>query len=195
MIQLTDLQFSYQQQPVLSIADWQVKRGEQLLLCGDSGSGKSTLLHLLAGLNQPDSGQVCIAGEELTQMSGRRKDRFRAKHIGFISQRLNLISVLIRDRQRAVGCQTERHQNLTFRTGQTSSGAATASEPWCGASSAKSRKPEYRSTTASRHRTRHDSPAGIDFWLTSQRPHSISATAIYLWINCTQCVANNKQRW
>ena len=94
MIQLTDLQFSYQQQPVLSIADWQVKRGEQLLLCGDSGSGKSTLLHLLAGLNQPDSGQICIAGEELSRMSGRRKDRFRAKHIGFISQRLNLIPYL-----------------------------------------------------------------------------------------------------
>lgn len=94
MIQLTDLQFSYQQQPVLSIADWQVKRGEQLLLCGDSGSGKSTLLHLLAGLNQPDSGQVRIAGEELSRMSGRRKDRFRAQHTGFISQRLNLIPYL-----------------------------------------------------------------------------------------------------
>ncbi|WP_420592450.1 ABC transporter ATP-binding protein [Bacterioplanoides sp.] len=94
MIQLTDLQFSYQQKPVLSIADWQVKRGEQLLLCGDSGSGKSTLLHLLAGLNQPDSGQLFIAGEELSRMSGRRKDRFRAKHIGFISQRLNLIPYL-----------------------------------------------------------------------------------------------------
>lgn len=94
MIQLTDLQFSYQRQPVLNITDWQVERGEQLLLCGDSGSGKSTLLHLLAGLNQPDSGQIRIAGEDVNRMSARHRDRFRAKHIGFISQRLNLIPYL-----------------------------------------------------------------------------------------------------
>lgn len=94
MIQLTDLQFCYQQQPLLDIAGWQVAAGERLLLTGASGSGKSTLLHLLAGLNQPDSGQLCIAGEELTRMSGRRKDRFRAQHMGFISQRLNLVPYL-----------------------------------------------------------------------------------------------------
>lgn len=94
MIQLTNVICDYPSQRVLNIPHWCVEPGERVLLTGASGSGKSTLLHLLAGLNQPDSGQVCIAGEELSRMSGRRKDRFRAKHIGFISQRLNLIPYL-----------------------------------------------------------------------------------------------------
>lgn len=94
MIDLTDLQFSYQQIPILNIPQWQVERGTQRLLYGDSGSGKSTLLHLLAGLNKPDQGHIFIAGQEITAMSSRRKDQFRAQHIGFISQRLNLIPYL-----------------------------------------------------------------------------------------------------
>ncbi|UTW49601.1 ABC transporter ATP-binding protein [Bacterioplanoides sp. SCSIO 12839] len=99
MIDLTNLQFSYQQIPyhqtqVLNIPRWHVEPGTRLLLCGDSGSGKSTLLHLLAGLNKPDCGQIEIAGQMLTSMSSRQTDQFRAKHIGFISQRLNLIPYL-----------------------------------------------------------------------------------------------------
>ncbi|WP_419810218.1 ABC transporter ATP-binding protein [Bacterioplanoides sp.] len=94
MINVSDLTFSYRQTPVLNIPAWQVQPGERILLSGESGSGKSTLLHLLAGLNQPDSGQVEIGGQGLTAMSSRKVDQYRAKNIGFISQRLNLIPYL-----------------------------------------------------------------------------------------------------
>lgn len=94
MIIVSDLTFSYRQTPVLNIPAWQVQPGERILLSGESGSGKSTLLHLLAGLNQPDSGQVEIGGQVLTAMSSGKVDQYRAKNIGFISQRLNLIPYL-----------------------------------------------------------------------------------------------------
>lgn len=94
MIQLTNVICDYPSQRVLNIPHWRVEPEERVLLTGASGSGKSTLLHLLAGLSQPDQGRIEIAGQTLSDLSGRHKDRFRARHIGFISQRLNLIPYL-----------------------------------------------------------------------------------------------------
>jgi putative ABC transport system ATP-binding protein len=61
---------------------------------GPSGSGKSTLMHLLAGLDQPTSGTVTIAGTELSGLDDGDLTRLRRRHIGFIFQFFNLLPML-----------------------------------------------------------------------------------------------------
>jgi predicted ABC-type transport system involved in lysophospholipase L1 biosynthesis ATPase subunit len=69
----------------------EVRRGEHVALLGKSGSGKSTLLHILAGLDQPTSGEVWLAGRELSRMTPGDLARYRLKKVGMIFQAFNLI--------------------------------------------------------------------------------------------------------
>jgi putative ABC transport system ATP-binding protein len=71
-----------------------VKRGEFVSIIGPSGSGKSTLLHMLAGLDEPTSGQVYVAGNDIYSMDDDEFSEFRSKRIGFIFQSFNLLPVL-----------------------------------------------------------------------------------------------------
>lgn len=95
-IQLQHLQFSWHQQqpPVLNIPEWQVTSGEKVFLYGPSGSGKSTLLNLLAGVLTPGAGQIQLLGQDITQLSNRKKDQFRAKNLGLVFQQFNLLPYL-----------------------------------------------------------------------------------------------------
>ncbi len=74
--------------------DLDVRSGELVAVMGPSGSGKSTLMHLLAGLDQPTSGTVTIAGTELGTLDDAHLTRLRRKHIGFIFQFFNLLPML-----------------------------------------------------------------------------------------------------
>jgi putative ABC transport system ATP-binding protein len=71
-----------------------VNEGAFLALMGPSGSGKSTLLNLLAGLDRPTSGTVRVAGADVSSMSAGQLAAWRARHIGFVFQQLNLLPVL-----------------------------------------------------------------------------------------------------
>jgi putative ABC transport system ATP-binding protein len=68
--------------------------GRFAAIMGPSGSGKSTLMHLLAGLDQPTSGTVTLAGVELTELDDRALTQLRRDRIGFIFQTFNLLPVL-----------------------------------------------------------------------------------------------------
>lgn len=68
-----------------------VKEGESLAITGPSGSGKSTLLGILAGLDLPTSGQVFLAGEELTAMDEEGRAGVRARNVGFVFQSFQLL--------------------------------------------------------------------------------------------------------
>jgi putative ABC transport system ATP-binding protein len=61
---------------------------------GPSGSGKTTLLNLIGGLDQPDSGELFVAGENLAELSGAELAHWRAANVGFVFQGFNLIPVL-----------------------------------------------------------------------------------------------------
>lgn len=94
-IHIRDLQFGYAKGSVLlRIAQWQVPKHTQLFLYGASGSGKSTLLNLLCGILTPQSGDIELLGQSFTALSSRRRDQFRAQHIGVVFQEFNLIPFL-----------------------------------------------------------------------------------------------------
>jgi lipoprotein-releasing system ATP-binding protein len=71
-----------------------VQKGEFLALRGASGAGKSTLLHILGGLDTADSGEIHVAGRDLSQLSQRELARFRNQKIGFIFQAYHLLHEL-----------------------------------------------------------------------------------------------------
>ncbi len=71
-----------------------IDRGEFISLMGPSGAGKSTLLHIIGCLDNPTEGEIEIHGEKIKKMKDSKLSVFRNKHIGFIFQSFNLLSVL-----------------------------------------------------------------------------------------------------
>ena len=76
------------------MARFELAAGERLFVEGPSGSGKSTLFSLLGGVLRPRKGTVRILGSTISDMPARRRDRFRADHIGFVFQMFNLVPYL-----------------------------------------------------------------------------------------------------
>ena len=79
---------------VLQNAHAEFQSGEITAILGKSGSGKSTLLNLISGIDVPDSGQIWVAGQDLTALSERDRTLFRRARIGFVFQFFNLIPTL-----------------------------------------------------------------------------------------------------
>ncbi len=74
--------------------DFEVRRGEFLVLLGPSGSGKSTLLNILGGLDTPTHGSVFYRDQELSKASEGELTQYRRAHVGFVFQFYNLIPSL-----------------------------------------------------------------------------------------------------
>src|SRR5690242_8980469 len=71
-----------------------VNKGEFVAIVGPSGSGKSTLLGIIAGLDNPTSGQVLIDGIDITRMSESQLAKVRNQKFGMVFQAFNLIPTL-----------------------------------------------------------------------------------------------------
>lgn len=96
VIEVSNLRFAWNAKApdVLDLPELTVHRGEQVFIKGPSGSGKTTLLNLLGGLIKPGSGSINVLGQNLGALGGAARDRFRARHIGFVFQMFNLIPYL-----------------------------------------------------------------------------------------------------
>lgn len=77
--------------PVLDIPAFSVPPRVRCAFVGPSGTGKTTLLHLFAGILTPTSGNVRVAGTDLTSLRPAGRDHFRACNIGYVFQSFNLL--------------------------------------------------------------------------------------------------------
>jgi putative ABC transport system ATP-binding protein len=87
-----------------------VPRGQFAAIMGPSGSGKSTLMHVLAGLDQPTSGTVHIAGEDITKLNDAQLTKLRRAHIGFVFQAFNLLPTLTAEENILLPLQLAGHK-------------------------------------------------------------------------------------
>jgi putative ABC transport system ATP-binding protein len=98
VIKAIDLVKVYGKEPneivALNSLNIEVYQGEFVAIMGPSGSGKSTLLHCLAGLDNPTSGEVMLAGKSITHLSDNELVELRRGAIGFMFQTFNLIPTL-----------------------------------------------------------------------------------------------------
>ncbi len=90
VLRAVDLSKSYGKGPsavsVFSGLSFELHGGEFVAVVGPSGCGKSTLLHILAGIDETDSGFVEIGGVPISRLDARRRARLRNESVGFIFQ-------------------------------------------------------------------------------------------------------------
>src|SRR4030066_490106 len=74
MLEVRDISNPYEGKPLLENISFSVGVGETICLLGESGSGKSTLLRIIAGLEEPETGQVLWDGVDLASMPPHLRD-------------------------------------------------------------------------------------------------------------------------
>jgi len=94
MLNATGLKYRYQDGKTIKFPEIEIERGQRLLISGFSGCGKTTLLSLIAGTLKLQDGDITFDKHEYSKMSSILLDKFRADHIGYIFQTLNLIPFL-----------------------------------------------------------------------------------------------------
>ena len=94
MIEARGVAFAYPAGQALRFDDVSVAQGGTLLLRGPSGSGKSTWLALAAGLLTPSAGALRVAEQDVAALGPGLRDAWRARHVGFLPQKLYLSDAL-----------------------------------------------------------------------------------------------------
>ena len=79
---------------ILRDIDLAVTQGEAVAIAGASGSGKSTLLAILAGLDTPSAGHVCVDGQDLFALDEDARAELRGRAVGFVFQSFQLLPSL-----------------------------------------------------------------------------------------------------
>ncbi len=101
MIDISELAFSYRnRRPNISssfgmrVDTFTVPQGSSTALVGPSGSGKTTLLGLIAGTLRPDSGNVRVNDEAITDLTDGELGKFRVRQVGQVFQAFELLGYL-----------------------------------------------------------------------------------------------------
>ncbi len=95
VLEIQGLRFSYKtgktRRPVLDVPKFTLQPGERRVLFGPSGSGKTTFLNLAALFLTADAGWISVCGTDVTGLTESKRDRFRARHVGYVFQNYNLL--------------------------------------------------------------------------------------------------------
>ena len=86
MISTKNITFSYNKDQNFIMPDLFCQAGSTILVTGNSGKGKTTYLHILAGMLQPNSGEVLIDNTDFINLKGSKADIFRGINIGVVFQ-------------------------------------------------------------------------------------------------------------
>lgn len=94
MIITKSVVFEYDEKHQFHFPDISCEAAKTLVISGQSGVGKTTFLHLLAGIIQPNAGQIIIDGVDISELSPKKVDAFRGKNIGLILQQSHFVNAL-----------------------------------------------------------------------------------------------------
>lgn len=78
----------------LNNANFQIEKGELVVIVGPSGAGKTTALNILGGMDTATSGKVFVDGKEVTKLKNKSLIQYRREDIGFVFQFYNLVQNL-----------------------------------------------------------------------------------------------------
>lgn len=70
---------------------FEIEEGQLVLIVGPSGAGKTTALNILGGMDVVTSGKVYFAGQDITDLKGKKLIKYRRDNIGFVFQFYNLV--------------------------------------------------------------------------------------------------------
>ena len=80
--------------PALSGVDFQIEKGEFVVIAGPSGAGKSTILNILGGMDSATSGKIYVDNAEISSYTNKELTSYRRYDIGFVFQFYNLVQNL-----------------------------------------------------------------------------------------------------
>ncbi len=97
-VELKDVKKTYRMGEVTIHAvdgiDFQIEKGEFVVIVGPSGAGKTTVLNILGGMDSCSEGIILVDGEEISRYNSRQLTAYRRDDIGFVFQFYNLIQNL-----------------------------------------------------------------------------------------------------
>jgi len=95
MINIENLKYSYPNSDFnLAVGTLSIEKGSRTAVIGPSGFGKTTLLNLIAGILQPQRGDVKVNGTNVSQLSDSERRNFRIREVGFVFQDFKLLEYL-----------------------------------------------------------------------------------------------------
>lgn len=74
--------------------NFEIEKGELVIILGSSGAGKSTMLNILGGMDTNDEGQVIIDGTDIARFNSYQRTNYRRDDVGFVFQFYNLVANL-----------------------------------------------------------------------------------------------------
>lgn len=115
VIELFDVKKSYLtgdlEYEVLKGVNLKIKLGDFVVILGPSGSGKTTLLNIISGLDKVNTGDVFVAGYNLSLLKDSHLTKFRRDNVGFIFQQYNLLTNLTARENAEVGENLAKNKN------------------------------------------------------------------------------------
>ena len=78
----------------LDNTNFEIEKGELVVIVGPSGAGKTTTLNILGGMDKATSGKVIVDGKEITKLNNKQLIEYRRNDIGFVFQFYNLVQNL-----------------------------------------------------------------------------------------------------